>query len=383
MKLVFLNAPQESFTPTHSGAIATIIWELCRQARAQGIEPVVVTRASEIEPYRGLQTVFVDYPPEPTGGAALFMARARRKVAGWTHLRQATYARRVAAALRQHQLLEHKVVMFNDPEMTVFLRRRFPRLFMLHWFQNQLPSKTPGRRGLGSAANVVAAVSQFTSRWVEDYYTLEKGSAHTLYNAVDSERFSPAAASPDGPPVINFVGRTGVEKAADTLLKSALLLAKRTKNFSLQIIGANHWGRLEMDDYQRLLQSLAAQLTAEGITVRMTGHIDRPSLPAEIRKAHIHVVPSRWDEPCALAILEGMASGLATIGSATGGTPELIGDAGLLFERDSLDGLAANLERLVMDEQERTNVALRCRKRAEQFNWSRTWIELKAMLNGE
>jgi glycosyltransferase involved in cell wall biosynthesis len=383
MKLVFLNAPQESFTPTHSGAIATIIWELCREARADGIEPVVVTRSSEVAPYQGLKTVFVDYPPEPKGRAAIFMARARRKVAGWTAFGQATYARRVAAALKREGLLEHQVVMFNDPEMAVFLRRRFGKMYMLHWFQNQLPSKAPGRRGLGSAVNAIAAVSNFTSRWVENYYGLKAESVHTLYNAVDGARFKPADQAPAGKPVINFVGRTGIEKAPDLLLKAALKLAKQTKEFSLQIVGANHWGRLEMDDYQRQLQSLSSQLAAEGIAVRMTGHVDRPSLPAEIRKAHIHVVPSRWDEPCALAILEGMASGLATTGSATGGTPELIGDAGLLFERDSVDQLAANLHRLVTDEKERNEIAANCRKRAEGFSWNRTWNTLKTILNSQ
>jgi glycosyltransferase involved in cell wall biosynthesis len=183
--------------------------------------------------------------------------------------------------------------------------------------------------------------------------------------------------------VINFVGRTGREKAPDLLLKAAIELARRTRNFGLQIVGSNHWGRFEMDDYQRQLQALAAELEAAGIAVRLTGHVDRASLPAEIRKAHIHVVPSRWDEPCALAILEGMAGGLATVASATGGTPELIGDAGLLFERDSVNGLAEHLWRLVEDEGNRTRIARRCRERAKEFTWKRTWNRLKEILNSE
>jgi glycosyltransferase involved in cell wall biosynthesis len=381
MKLLFLNSPMGTFTPTHSGAIATIIWEVCRQAQADGIEPVVVSRSSEVEPYHGLRTVFVDFPPEPKSQPALFAARAQRKIRGWTHLRQATYAKRLAAALRDNNLLNHQVVMFNDPEMAAFLRRRFPNLFILHWFQNQLTCKPPGRRGLATAANVVAAVSGFTSRWVDDYYALPAGTAKTLHNAVDVDRFSPADAAPATPPVINFVGRTGKEKAPDLLLSAAIKLAQRTKNFSLQIVGSNHWGRFEMDDYQRQLQALTAQLEAAGIKVRLTGHVDRASLPAEIRKAHIHVVPSRWDEPCALAILEGMACGLATVASATGGTPELVGDAGLLFERDSITGLADHLLRLVRDETDRTKIARCCRARAGQFTWKRTWNQLKGMLS--
>jgi glycosyltransferase involved in cell wall biosynthesis len=380
MKLVFLNTPMGTFTPTHSGAIATIIWELCRQAQAAGVEPVVVSRSSDIEPYRGVRTVFVDYPPAPVSSRLLPFWRAKRKVLGWTHLRQDEYARRLAAALHENSLLDHRVVMFNDPEMAVFLRRRFPRLFLLHWFQNQLPSKPPARRGFAAAVTATAAVSDFTSRWVQEYYGMAAGSVGTLYNAVDAERFSPGDTAPADKPVINFVGRTGIEKAPDLLLKAALELSRRTRNFSLQIVGSNHWGRFEMDDYQRQLQLLAAELEGRGIAVRRTGHVDRTALPAEIRKAHIHVVPSRWDEPCALAILEGMACGLATTASATGGTPELIGDAGLLFERDSVEGLAKNLAELVEDPARRQEMAARCRQRAIDFNWGRTWNALRAML---
>jgi glycosyltransferase involved in cell wall biosynthesis len=119
---------------------------------------------------------------------------------------------------------------------------------------------------------------------------------------------------------------------------------------------------------------------AKGITVRRTGHVDRASLPAEIAKAHIHVVPSRWDEPFGLTTLEGMSTGLATVASATGGTPELVGDAGLLFERDSVEGLTNRLAELVDHDANRLAVAQRCRKRAAEFTWDRAWTTLRQML---
>jgi glycosyltransferase involved in cell wall biosynthesis len=197
---------------------------------------------------------------------------------------------------------------------------------------------------------------------------------------VDTDRFTPAATTPSGPPVINFVGRTGIEKAPDLLLSAAIRLAARTKNFALQILGSNHWGRLELDDYQNKLASLAAELEALGIPVRRPGHIDRASLPAELQKAHIHVVPSRWDEPFGLVTLEGMACGLATVASATGGTPEIIGEAGLLFERDSVEALTDQLFKLVENEPYRREVAVQCRRRAEEFTWTRAWDRLRGVL---
>jgi glycosyltransferase involved in cell wall biosynthesis len=96
-----------------------------------------------------------------------------------------------------------------------------------------------------------------------------------------------------------------------------------------------------------------------------------------LRKAHIHVVPSRWDEPFGLATLEGMASGLAVIASRTGGTTEVVDGAGLLFERDSTDQLADHLTTLLGDVKLRDEYGVRARARAEKFSWARTWTEIQ------
>lgn len=169
--------------------------------------------------------------------------------------------------------------------------------------------------------------------------------------------FAPGAETPAGPPMVKFVGKTEVEKAPDLFLRACLQLTKITRGFRVQMLGSKHWNRFEMDDYQRELQRLVEQLEQVGISVRRPGHIGRPNLAAELRKASIHVVPSRWDEPCGLVTQEGMATGQATVASPTGGTPEIVTDAGLLFERDDTAELASQLEKLVLDEVTRRDFA--------------------------
>jgi glycosyltransferase involved in cell wall biosynthesis len=60
------------------------------------------------------------------------------------------------------------------------------------------------------------------------------------------------------------------------------------------------------------------------------------------------VVPSVWDEPFSIGVLEGMAAGLPVVASATGGTSEALTDGvcGFLFERGSADELAGILDKL-------------------------------------
>ena len=381
MSVVFINHPLETWTPTSSGALATIIWQCCRiaerEAGSQAELPWVITRGSEAARFPWAQTLVLDPPPLPTHPLAIKALRAERKLTGWRHLSHRAYAFRVMSALRKHNLADRPLVLINDPEMTVYLRRHFPNAAILHWFQNQLEASPRFRALYPKAASVTAGVSDFTSRWIKDYYGLD--AVPTIYNGVDSAQFCPAPRPPSGPPAISFVGRTGIEKAPDLLLRAALTLSQKTKNFRILMIGSNHWDRLEMDDYQQELAALAAELEAQGVAVERPGHVGRPELPGVLRRAQIHVVPSRWDEPFGLTTVEGMASGLATAASSTGGTPEIIGDDGLLFERDSADELANQLERLVCNMPLRLDYAKRARRRAEEFPWERTWRRLSEL----
>lgn len=372
MSIVFINNSVETFTPTESGAVATHIWECCRSAAALGVEPIVISRRCGAAVYEGVKTILLDYPPVPENKVLFKLCRAQRKLTGWRHVRQGKYAERLADALRKEGLEKRPLVLHNDPELAVYLRRRFPKAYLVHHFHNPLEMEGAFRKQFPGAVNRVTAVSNFVSGWAKKYFGI--ADAPTIYNGVDSSRFNPAERREGDVPVINFIGRTGIEKAPDLLLKSAIRLARNAKRFKMQILGSNHWDRFEMNEYQAELQRLTAELEGLGIEIRRPGHIDRQRVPQELRKAHIHVVPSRWDEPCALTIFEGMAAGLATVASATGGTPEVVGDAGLLFERDSVDGLAGHLERLIDSPELRESYAGKARERAKTFTWEKTWL---------
>lgn len=380
MSVVFVNCTAETFTPTHSGAICTWLWELCRVAKAKGEEPWVITKTSHAAPYQWPNTIFVEYPRIPTGRILSKLWYLHRDLTGWGHVRQRAYNLRVAAAIRRAGLQNRPLLLNNDIELAVFLRRQFPNAFILHLAHNDNPCHAKFRGQFKSSVNAAAAVSDHCGAWNKDYYGLSD--IKTLYAGVDLTRFTPPAQSAPGLPVINFVGRTDSAKAPDLLLRAAGQLARKTKAFRLQVLGSNHYGRSEPDDYQRTLQSLAAGLEAEGVSVHMPGFVDRFALPDALRKAHINVVPSRWPEPFGLVTPEGMACGLATIGSRTGGTPEIIAEAGFLFERDDVDALAGHLERLVCDAPLRAEYGQRARARAEWFTWDRTWAQLRSLLGG-
>ncbi len=377
--VVFIAPPTGTFTPTNSGALSTNIHECALQARLDGFEPVVIARQAPagIAPWKDVRAHFVPFPDIQPGSIGERMGRFERRLLGWRHVGQRVYCVRLARVLREHGLMNAPIFLSNDPDGAVFLRARFPHTALIHRFHNQMESKPRVRRALGKSVNATVCVSDFTRRWVESHYSL---AARTVHNGVNLEEFSPNSTQPGGPPILNFVGRTGREKAPDTFLEAALLLSQTRHDFGVQLVGSNHWGEKAPDDFQRELGHLAAHIEANNVGVRQTGHVSRARIADEFRRAHIHVVPSRWDEPFGLTTLEGMACGLATIASNTGGSPEIIGDAGQLFERDNAGELAEKIAFWLDNPPLRREYALQARARAEDFSWGKTWKGLRDVI---
>lgn len=377
MSVVFINSTGDTFTPTHSGAISTWIWEVCRAASREGVRPLVISRPSKATPHPWHDTVFVDYPPlRPFRGAGRLF-EVQKWVTGWGHIRQGIYAAGVARAIRRAGVEGLPLVLNNDLELAVYLRRCFPDAFILHHAQNNNPCDWRARRAFPRAVNVATAVTDFCAAWNASYF---RTPVRSLPSGVDAERFSPAEPPPAGDPVINFVGRTDHPKGPDLLLEAALRLAGRTRAFSLQILGRNHYDRSHPDAFQTHLEGLVQRLERAGVRVRRPGWVERAALPDELRRAHIHCVPARWDEPFGLTSLEGMACGLATVAARTGGTPEVVGDAALLFERGAVDELTALLADLVLEPARRRELGQRARKRALEMSWQNTWMRLQTLL---
>lgn len=379
--LVFVNAGGETFTPTISGAISTWLWEVCSAARRRGAEPLVITRTAREKPWDWSRTRFIEYPyPRLLGLRGMGrMYSLQKRLMGWGHVHQSSHARLLAEAIRQAGNGHRTLFLHNDMEMVVFLRRVFPDATIIHLAHNNNPCDWRFRRRFAASVTSALAVSDACATWNADYFGIPVA---TLYNGVDVDLFHPAPGPSAGPPVINFVGTTDRRKGLDILLRACLHLAERTTSFSLQILGRNFYDRSEPDDFQNLVAGLCKQLEEKGVAVRRPGWITRAQLPDELRKAHIHVTSSRVYESFGLATVEAMACGLAVVGSRTGGTPEVIGGNGMVFESENSRELAAHLERLVLDESLRRDYAIKARRRAEEFTWDRTWQQIKKMLPG-
>lgn len=378
--VVFINSASDTFTPTISGALSTWIWEVCNAARRDGFEPWVIARAAREKPWDWPRTILIDYPyPKALRirGAGRFYELQKRWM-GWGHVHQGNYMRLLVAGIQKAGLTHGPFFLQNDMEAAVLLRHSFPDARVIHLAQNNNTCSGKFRRRFGKSVDLALAVSKYCAEWNVEYFNCP---VETLYSGVNTDIFAPSDRRAGGLPVINFHGRTSRVKGLDILFDAAISLAMAGYRFQIQALGSTHWDHTELDDYQRHLASQALELDRLGVVVRRPGHIGRHALPDELRKADIHCIPARWDEPFGLTTLEGMACGLATVASRTGGTPEILGDAGLLFERENVQQLTQCLERLITDEDLRLHYALKARQRAENFTWCKTWHRIRPIID--
>ena len=73
MQIAFINSSAETFTPTQSGAICTIIHEVSLQAMQAGCHVRVLSRPASVESYNDVPVTFFPAPDIPAGSLAGFL----------------------------------------------------------------------------------------------------------------------------------------------------------------------------------------------------------------------------------------------------------------------------------------------------------------------
>lgn len=170
---------------------------------------------------------------------------------------------------------------------------------------------------------------------------------------------------------VGYVGRISPEKGVDMALRALARLRDEGLAADFEVAGGGD------AEHLRTLEALAAEL---GITdrVRFLGPLDTDSLKDFYARLHALVVPSVWEEPAGLVLVEGALAGVPLVASRVGGIPEIVRDPeeALLVPPGDPAALAAALRRTLTEPEESAARAERARERAQGF---RIGPYLKAM----
>jgi glycosyltransferase involved in cell wall biosynthesis len=241
---------------------------------------------------------------------------------------------------------------------------RFPEYFS---YSQRVYAKMMIGHACASADRIIVD-SQFTQEDVEREFPKSIGKIETIHLGV-SERFGLRLTAEENE---NFLKRFGLTTPYILYVGSA----KPHKNIGVLLQAYRQSGvrsdvHLVSAGEPLSMNAEAAAYFTDGAfsrTVHELGHIANDDLASAYQNALAVVLPSRY-EGFGFAVIEAMKAGVPVIGARAASIPEVMGDAGLLFDPNSPDELAGLLERVIRDEDLRRMLVAKGRERVALFSW--------------
>lgn len=218
------------------------------------------------------------------------------------------------------------------------------------------------------AADVILAVSEFSSRDIARCYRINRAKIAVVYNGVDTEVFHPLRTPGHrgrGVSTLVFCGRlNGTRQKGLEVLLDAMSLILQRHDVLLDVIGVGP----RMEEYK----DHAERLNLNG-RVRFLGFVEHNLLPEYFAQADLVVLPSRR-ESFGLVLAEAMACGLPVVATTAGAIPEVVEDGvtGVLVPPDDPEALASAVVSLLSDPERMTGMGKAGAERAgERFTWDK------------
>lgn len=257
----------------------------------------------------------------------------------------------------------HDIIPLDRPE---WFNPRFAA-----WYRWLLPRLTHRVRH-------IIAVSEFTRQRLIQKLSVDPSKISVVWNGVDSafvpwepesiERTLLDLQIP-GPRYLLCVGSLEPRKNLPRLLDAWRQVAPTLPDDILLVIVGQRRGTTVFAD-------LKIEVPAR---VHFTGYVAQEQLPALYSGALALVYPSLY-EGFGLPPLEAMACGTAVITSNNTSLPEVVGDAGLLVDPESVASIGEAMSRVVLDTGLREQLRARGLERAKEITWDRCARETHQVL---
>jgi glycosyltransferase involved in cell wall biosynthesis len=231
--------------------------------------------------------------------------------------------------------------------------------------------KAAGRLVISRAvknARKIIAVSENTRRDIEQYFPNSKGKIEVIYEDSDPvflkninsnkiQEIKKKYNLPDK--IILFVGTLKKHKNIERLVDAYLSMKNRGIEHLLVVVG--RYRPQEPEILKKINSSGAVYL----------GEVPLDDLIAIYNFATVLVIPSLY-EGFGLPALEAMTCGLPVVSSCLASLPEVIGEAGVLFNPYDVSDMTNKIISVLVDEKFRQGLINKGRQRLEKFSWQKT-----------
>ncbi len=281
-----------------------------------------------------------------------FWAKIKRKIYSYHKKKNIPYNHYIGyffeQSLRHIKKEKYDIILLeNRPGYALRLVDETRAKLVYHLHNDLLSINTPDYEQIYNAANTIITVSDYISNKVKTI-NCKDSKCITVYNGIDIESFSSSTnlninrhqiGFSDNDFIVVYSGRINKEKGISELI-DALLLLQNYPQIKLLVIGSTFFGDAISDnDFTRSLKEKTNNLKDR---IFFTGFVPYREISSYLRIADISVLPSMWEEPFGLTILESMAAGIPLITTNSGGIPEVCGDTALIIERDDVSSKIAD-----------------------------------------
>lgn len=304
-------------------------------------------------------------------------ARIARKVYGYFHTGEyynyfiEYYFEKVYADLKKKDY--DYIILENSPGHAYKLSQRGFKNLILHLHNDLLNSNTRYHDEIFNGNIKILTVSNYIKERVSSIQPCDK--IQTVYNGIDLKHFSSKSHSPisrknmgfsEKDFIMIYSGRINNEKGISELI-DALLLLKNFPKIKLLIIGGTFFNNTDHDDKFVCALKEKAKRVEDKIT--FTGFIPYHNVPNYLQLADIAIIPSMWDEPFGLTVVEAMAMGLPLIATKSGGIPEICEDVATIVDREHIvDNLVKATLDLYQHPEKRLQMSKASINRAKDFD---------------
>ena len=154
----------------------------------------------------------------------------------------------------------------------------------------------------------------------------------------------------DNKKIILFTGRLTVDKGVDKLVDAIISINR--EDIILLIVGSVNFDSDETSDFEK---NLRQKVLAYSDRIKFTGYVPYKAIWKYYKLADVAVLPSVWEEPAGLTMIEACAAATPLITTKSGGIPEYIqDDFAILLERDEnlVHNIAESVTTVLSNEEE-------------------------------
>ena len=290
-----------------------------------------------------------------------------------------------------------KEIMVNDYDWILF---EAGEVFSLKYYKNKLPKEKLLVHAHGMITPIPDVDQYFSyyisiSEFVQRYWKKSSNRPSNTYkiwkNCIYTEKFQRKLEKDksillrkrlgfsENDYIIIFTGRIIPEKGVLELINALNFI--NDDSIKLLIIGSANFADKTSSTYEKKVYN---QVQKFGSRVKFTGYISNEELYKYYSIASVAVVPSMWDEPAGLVVVEAMAAGVPLITTGSGGIQEYVNENAALFvERN--DSISSAIAQAIIKIKNSPELAQRLRKNgykvAEEYDMENYLLRFEEIIH--